>query len=388
MNSVTWVPVWAMPNLHIDLPIEASHAALVPYNDERLRSSAQTKPALTAFLHAFRNEFGSQALPTIGMVREDAYRGVKTVTAFGGFRDAVSVSALAKGHALTMTSKGARGFLYSEVFDVYPWFLTPDMDGRITAYTPGLTGFHHVHEFRPQVAPAIPNRFLNSGDLDRPLLEALTARWERCFANGEERADDRRLFRALDMARAASKMPGGRDASEHDMGRAVALWVSAFEILAHDGVRSSPKQVLLLLGRVEWLRPTMKTRDRKAIVGGKLIETNLAGEIYGHLYRVRNDFLHGNRVDRDTAKLEKCQRPVLFFAAPLFRLALTAYLNLRSAEPTADATDPEQFAAQVVDGTFFRQTQRLMEDAILKAEETPLKAEEALPSREFRPGTS
>jgi hypothetical protein len=372
MNSVSWVPVWAMPNLHIDLPIEASHAALVPSNDARLRSSAQNKPALTAFLHAFRNEFGNQILPTIGMVREDAHGDVKTVTAFGGFRDAVCVSAVVKGHALTMTSKRPRGLLYSEAFDVYPWFLTPDMDGRLMAYTPGVTSLHHVEEFRPQIAPAIPNRFLNSGDLDRPLLEALTARWERYFAKGEECADDRRLFRALDMARAASKMPGGRDASEHDMGRAVALWVSAFEILAHDGVRSCSKRVHSLLDRVESLRPTMKTRDRKAKVGGKLIETNLAGEVYGHLYRVRNDFLHGNRVDRDTAKPEKSQRPVLFFAAPLFRLALTAYLNLRGAEPTADATDPEQFAAQVVDRTFFRQTQRLMEDAILKADEVPL----------------
>ncbi len=371
MTSGPWIPAWAMPNLHIDLPIEASHAALVPCNDERLLLAAHNKPALTTFLHAFRNEFGNQMLPTIGMVREDANSGVKTVAAFGGFRDAVCASAVVKGHALTMTSKRARGFLYSEVFDIYPWFLTPDMDGRIIAYTPGLTGYHHIQEFRPQVTPAIPNRFLNSGHLDVPLLEALTARWERYFANGEECADDRRLFRALDMARAASKMPGGRDASEHDMGRVVALWVSAFEILAHDGVRSSSKQVLSLLGRVEWLRPAMRIRDRKATVGKKSFETNVAGEIYGHLYRVRNDFLHGNRVDRDTAKLEKCQTSVLFFAAPLFRLALTAYLNLYGSEPVAEATDHEQFGAQVVDRLFFRQPQRLMEDAILRAGESP-----------------
>jgi hypothetical protein len=371
MTSITWLPVWAMPNLNIDLPIEASHAALVPCNDERLRSSARSKPALAAFLNAFRNEFGNQILPTIGMVREDAHKGVMTVTACGGFRDAVCVSAVVKGHALTMTSKRPRGFLYSEVFDVYPWFLTPDMNGRIVASTPGLTGLHHVEEFRPQAAPAIPNRFLNSGHLDRPLLDALSARWERCFANGEERVEDRRLFRALDMARAASKMPGGRDANEHDMGRAIALWVSAFEILAHDGAQSSPEHVVSLLSRVEWLRPAMKTRDRKVKVRKKFIETNLGGEIYEHLYKVRNDFLHGNRVDRETVKLEKCQRSVLFFAAPLFRLALTAYLNLRGFETFGNVTDHEEFAGQVVDGLFFRQTQRLMEDAILKADEVP-----------------
>lgn len=373
MTNITWVPVWAMPNLNIDLPIEASHAALVPCNDERLRSSAQNKPALTAFLCAFRNEFGNQILPAIAMVREDARKGVKTVAACGGFRDAVCVSAVVKGHALTMTSKGPRGILYSDAFDVYPWFLTPDMDGRVVASTPGLTGLHHVEEFRPQAAPAIPNRFMDSGHLDWPLLNALTARWERCFTVGEERPEDRRLFRALEMARAASKMPGGRDASEHDAGRAVALWVSGLEILAHDGIRSDLERVLSVLSRVECLRPAMRAQDRKVRVGKKLIETNLAGEIYEHLYKVRNDFLHGNRVDRETVKLARCQRSVLSFAAPLFRLALTAYLNLRSAETTADATEHEKFADQVVDGLFFRQTQRLMEDAILKADEAPSK---------------
>jgi hypothetical protein len=45
---------------------------------------------------------------------------------------------------------------------------------------------------------------------------------------GEESVEDPRLFRALDMARAAAKTPGGIDASEHDAGRAIALWVSAF----------------------------------------------------------------------------------------------------------------------------------------------------------------
>jgi hypothetical protein len=367
-----WLPVWAMPNLNIDLPIEASHAALVPCSDERLRSLAQSKPALAAFLRAFRNEFGSQILPAIALVREDAYEGVMTVAACGGFRDAVCVSAVVKGHALALTSKRPRGILYSEAFDVYPWFLAPDMDGRIVASTPGLTGLHHIDEFRPQTAPAIPNRFLDAGHLDWPLLNALTVRWERCFTTGEQRVEDRRLFRALEMARAASKMPGGRDASEHDAGRAVALWVSAFEILAHDGVQSSPERVLSLLSRVEWLRPTMKTRDRNVTVRRKLIDTNLGGQIYGHLYKVRNDFLHGNRVDRETVKLEKCQRSVLFFAAPLFRLALTAYLNLRIAETTADVTDQERFAGQVVDGLFFRQAQRLIEDAVLKADEVSL----------------
>jgi hypothetical protein len=141
------------------LLIEASHVVFVPPNDERLRPLAKNKSALTVFLSASRNEFGSRIFPTIVMVREDADKRVKTVVACRAFRDAVCVSAIVKGHALTIMSKGPRGILYSDTFDVYPWFLKPELVGDLVALTPGLTGSHHVDDFRPQTAPAIPNRF-------------------------------------------------------------------------------------------------------------------------------------------------------------------------------------------------------------------------------------
>ena len=55
-----WTPVWAMPNVTLDEPIEASHAALVPCSDERLREIARRRSALGTFLSAFRDEFGTQ----------------------------------------------------------------------------------------------------------------------------------------------------------------------------------------------------------------------------------------------------------------------------------------------------------------------------------------
>ena len=87
------------------------------------------------------------------------------------------------------------------------------------------------------------------------------------------------------MARAASKMPGGSDATEYDAGRAVALWVSAFEILAHDGNRADFGRVLSLLGRVQWLKASLKVRDRQVKIGkGRApIQTKLAGAIYERL---------------------------------------------------------------------------------------------------------
>ena len=116
-------------------------------------------------------------------------------------------------------------------------------------------------------------------------------------------------------------MPGGSDATEYDVGRAVALWVSAFEILAHDGNRADFPRVLSLLGRVQWLKPSLKVQDRQVkIRKGAPIQTNLAGVIYERLYRARNDFLHGNPITDKTLRVEKCRKHVHWFAASLFRL--------------------------------------------------------------------
>lgn len=362
MTDPSWVPVWALPNVELDEPIEASHAALVGCDDKRLLSLARHSPAFETFRTAFRNEFGTQICPTIGLVREDAPASVKTVTAYGGFRDAVCVSAIVVGQGLTLTWKRPQGILHSDAFDVYPWFISPQFNEHIVAATPAATGMHDVGQLQAQSAPALGERRLTTNRLDQPLLRAIFARWERSFVSGSEALDDRRLFRSLEMARAASKMPGGVDATEHHAGRAAALWVSALEILVHDGRRADLKSVLSLLSRVHWLNPKLKALDREVTYRKEQIRTNLAGFIYEQLNNARNDFLHGNPVTPETLRLAKSRKQVQWFAAPLYRLALTAFLDLRS-DTTYDQ-DWVRHAARNRD-------QRVAEDAILVADESP-----------------
>jgi hypothetical protein len=196
-----------------------------------------------------------------------------------------------------------RGIIFSDAFDIYPWFPSPELgfEKYVAAVTPALCGLRETRDLRPQSAPALGNRSLSLIHVDRPLLQALLERWEHCFAAGRESDEDRRLFRALEMACAASRIPGGADASEHHFGRAVALWVSAFEILVHDEKWSDTKQVLTRLGKVQWLRAKLKVQDRKVRINNKeMLQTNVAGEVYGHLNRVRNKFLDGNPVTPNT----------------------------------------------------------------------------------------
>jgi hypothetical protein len=85
---------------------------------------------------------------------------------------------------------------------------------------------------------------------------------------------------------------------------------------------------------------------------------------------VRNKFLHGNPVTPETLQLERRRWSVLFFAAPLFRLALTAFLDLRS--PKLSDTSDDQDYAHIEGGMPFGGPQRLAEDAILKADDPPV----------------
>jgi hypothetical protein len=356
-----WTPVWALPNVTLDDPIETSCAVFVSCRDERLLSLCRRHPALETFRRAFRDEFEKHICPTILMLREEVPASVKTATALAGFRDAICVSAVVRGRTLTLTFKRPQGITHSEAFDFYPWSLSSPMDGRIIAWTPALRGLHVIDELRPRTTAALGERSLSFRQIDQPLLQALLARWERHFAEGNEIVGDRRLFRALDMARAASRIPGGVEASEHDAGRSIALWVSAFEILAHDG-RSGPKQVLSLLDRVQWLRKELKARDREVVLDRKkktTIPSNLAGVIYKSLYDVRNDFIHGNPVTPATLRVGKSPHSIHWFAASLFRLALTAFLDLRFAATRSDS--PEEAEDQM----WLRKYQRDAEAAIL-----------------------
>jgi hypothetical protein len=149
----------------------------------------------------------------------------------------------------------------------------------------------------------------------------------------------------------------------------VALWVSAFEILAHDGRRADFGQVLSLLDRVQWLRQPLKVQNLTVVYQRRSIQTNLAGVIYERLYHARNHFLHGNPITDETLRVETCRKHVHWFAASLFRLALTGFLNLRFSEMLSDSRDDQDGVRHDKRGKRFRAAQCLSEDAILVADE-------------------
>jgi len=367
-NPVAWSPIWALPNVSVEEPFETTQAAIVGDGDTRLAEIAKKHDGMAKFLDCFSDEFGRKVNPSVLLMRADAPDQVRTVEALGGLRDLLCVSAIVDSHANFLNWKRPVGIPFSDSFDVYPWMVSKDCQ-RLVAITPAISGIHLIERLQAKRAPALAHTVLRQFDLDETLLTALKRRWEIRFAEGSEDLADLRLFRSIEMAKSAARMPGGSDSNIYDMGRSIALWVSAFEILAHDG-RSDLVRVLELLRRVQWQSDKLRDNSHEVVYRRKTIETNLAGELYEKLYGVRNAFLHGNPVTAETINVRRCQRPILSFAAPLYRLALTSYLNIIFPTPP-NLDDPEELGHFIADRMGFYDGQNNAEKAIMCADEDP-----------------
>lgn len=359
-----WLPIWALPNLMVDEPVETTFVALVPVEDERVGRACGRFVGLERFLGAFKDEFGGEIDPSLIMIRSDAPDRVRTVSAVASFRDAICISVLPLSHARKLKSGFSLDVQFSDAFDAYPWALRDEGETHIVARTSAVLAIHDVTELQAQCAPALGARRLTQHDIDEVLLDALLKRWGGLYVGAEDPVN-LRLFRSLDMARAAARMPGGTDATIFDRGRAIGLWVSAFETLAYDD-GADVRRVIGLLRRAPWYHRELRDPDRT--LRAKRLPTNVDGDIYGRLLHLRNQFLHGNPVTPDDLALPM-GREALRFAAPLFRLALTSYLDLRFGEPAFDAlADPVGYGAYFARFVHHHGTQETIEDAILLAD--------------------
>ncbi|MEE3503905.1 hypothetical protein [Acidiphilium acidophilum] len=88
------------------------------------------------------------------------------------------------------------------------------------------------------------------------------------------------------------------------------------------------------------------------------MKRTLASWLYQVLFECRNDFLHGNPVERSNLVLSTPQRTIFEYAAPLYRIARTAFLPLTHAEPMPSADDPKAFGADIADRMDFMLPQK------------------------------
>lgn len=118
----------------------------------------------------------------------------------------------------------------------------------------------------------------------------------------------------------------------YDVGRVVALWVSAFEILAHPrNGRADFLAVYSLLERASYGEPKLTARRYRAHGTKVGVRKSIPCWLYGEIHKARNDFLHGNPISFSRLNLSSSQHTLFEHAAPLYRIGLGSFLGLSQA---------------------------------------------------------
>lgn len=365
--TANWTPVFVLPNIPLETAIGCDIAALAPAHDRRVAALKRAHPTLRRFLNRFADNFGQKFEPAALILNTAAPPNFRDVTALASFRDLVALSAVAHGRAQVHRHPRGHRVLFGEAFAIYPWMLDRHYEDVIGC-TPAILGTHELSRFKGQSSPALFRTPLGDGDIDQPLLTALMARWRRRYDAAEPAWEDVALMRSLNMAYHASLLPAGTDTTFYDVGRVVSLWVSAFEILVHPGGsgQANRDKVFEMIERTPWAIPA--SGQLAHATGGKTkVKRTLASWLYQVLYECRNDFLHGNPVERGNLVLATPQRTIFEYAAPLYRIALTAFLPLTYGAPMPSADDPKAIGAYMADHMDFMEQQENAEEALLTA---------------------
>ena len=316
---MAWTPIWALPNIDIDEPVDSDFFALAPGTDRRVRAMKREYPEFRKFMARFTDTFKNRIRPALILRREDAPVRLETGEAAASFRDILVASTIPKARSLDIIhDNGGRRVEYSSYFWVYPWMVDRRYE-HIVANTPGMLAIHEAEAFKGQSSPDLSRATVNRGDFDEPLLQELLQRWIARYNVDNPAWEDIALFRSLNMANQAMLFPGGPDATLHDAGRIVGLWVASFEILVHPGGngQANLQRVFELLEKTPWIDKRCGYRLFETGTKAKNVRRDIACWFYRELYARRNDFLHGNPVDNSSLIIRQSGRNLFFMAATL-----------------------------------------------------------------------
>jgi hypothetical protein len=307
---LSWVPIVVLPNVNVKARVEGKHAAIVGYYDKRLTKLRGQHPTFKGFLSRFRDAFGEIQRPSVLLLNEEGIGPFANAEAIAAFRDLAAASVVPYNRAWVL--KHGRSNLdpaFSNSFAFYPWMMDKHFDGLV-ASTPAMLASHDTEKFRGYSSPEIS--YGTVSDLDDPLLQVLIERWEARFSTASPTWADRALFRSLNMAFQASQTPFNTAGTTYDSGRLVALWVSAFEILAHPGHGGNANKEKVL----------------KVLLRSNPASAAARKTVYKRLNRVRNDYIHGNPIADPSAAMRLSN-----YGGVLYRLMLTEFLELHRKIP-------------------------------------------------------
>ncbi len=339
-----WVFRYALPSLMIAKAFESEYAIIAPFDDPRTQQAISRQSNATRLLTGFINRRSKQIKPAALLVLANAPESAASDEALVSFRNLCAISTLLKHWACSANEGRIGEMLFSDHFDFYPY--TVNENNRIVSITPDKNSFGS--EDAPFVGMASPLLAVMPGPVfcDELIFRTLLQQWQHKFLSPHGTSKYTSiLFRSLELAYQALSIPTKNQASIHDFGVSAACWVSAFEILVHfEHADANSKKVRdhLLKAEYPWGEEQLR-QYRKPVFNKNNSQTesySLIQEIYMALYKVRNDFMHGNEVLTQTLSLFGLDKPPINCITPtIYRIALWHYLRSHFHQEDRDITD-------------------------------------------------
>jgi hypothetical protein len=359
--SSPWTFLFLIPHIGFAKPIEHNPFAIVPHDDPRLVALAKTSIAIDRLLNRFTDQFGENIQPSALVMAPDYSKKVDYY-AVASFRNCIAICGIVDAWVRNLTGGNAGYPSWSDYFDFYPF--TTNSDGDLAAKSVASTELNRPDDFRGQKTPYLPALSARAAGVDNEILDRLWGRWDRVFWKDKQDRSTRALFRSLEVAYQAMRVPaaGSRYPTIHEFGVGIALWVSAIEILAHPRQgNANLGEVLNLLDKATWSGKEASAKRYRVRYRGVVRKVPYVSKLYDELYRARNDYLHGNPVTvRSLFAAGKPSGPTLLHIAPLiYRAALDGYL------PRARAVPGQSREDMLLGGITFLSGRIAYEDALL-----------------------
>ncbi|MBO6806237.1 hypothetical protein [Thalassospira sp.] len=311
-----------LPNISIgkDEPISIGNLSLVSSTDSAVSSLREELPALDEFLNRFYDSFGKQLTPCVVLHKHTKPKERVEREALAGFRDAISASVICKQRSKYLLDPTCTPIYSSSFFDIDPRYI--GTDNQLIIDSGLVSGVGAISHFRGSNNPHVTTRFLQFADADAALLQQIESAWLRRFSEENPKKADIALFRSLNMARHATSASNGLERSFYDAGLQIAQWVSAFEILIHPSKNHANERLTsqVIGSYFETMRNELPATDLEHYLSCSLA-------ILEHLYRIRNDFLHGNPVAAKGLRLGRQDTHVNYVAPAIYRLLIKATLH-------------------------------------------------------------
>ena len=299
-----WEIIRILPNLSIkgETPFIHRLIKIVQPTDPEVgtNESDKVRTCWQNLLSSFQDIFGKKYIPSVLAVHKDFYsifsiEGVKAMEAteaIRAFRNIAAICTILPVRSKAITTLNVLGPSCADYFDFYP--MVPNSSGFIVFRAGAVSGIDNRPGFTGQCSPHIVYGDPTIFNIDDELWNSLIRAWELCYYSKKNIKSFRRIFRSLDVAYHALRIPADQFTSIFDIGIRIALWISALEILAHlFKAKVNQKEVIKLLKSCSWYSRQIKIR-RYPKRGNPRQRIALIERLTQDLYKARHDFLHGN----------------------------------------------------------------------------------------------